>query len=163
MKLNLLMRLGRPLLVTSCLALFVDLQLDWRAVSVRAAALDIDVGSSAWSSGWGIAAAIAVLALLALELPLLAAGRTTAGPSRSALVAVLATAVFGFTIAAFSTTSVDVTAGAAAGAAAVQIGERLWPAYAGLVLSTVIALAAFVQVLGPVVVTKAQTPHHGVA
>jgi hypothetical protein len=146
-------------MVTSSLALFVDLQFDWRDVSVRAAALDVDVGSSAWSSGWGIAAAIAVLALLALELPLLAAGRTTAGPLRAALVAVVATAVFGFTIAAFSTTSVDVTAAVAV----VHVGERLWPAYAGLVLSTVIALAGLVQFLGAGAVSRARAVHQGVA
>jgi hypothetical protein len=159
MKLNSLIPLARPLLVTSSLALFVVLFFDWREVSIRAAALDVDAGSSAWSSGWGIAAGIVLLALLALELPMLAAGRTTAGPSRTALVAGLATGVLGLTIAAFSTASVDVTAAVAA----VHIGERLWPAYAGLVLSTVIALAGLVQLLGAIAVTKAQTPHHGVA
>jgi hypothetical protein len=132
---------------------------DWREVSVRAAALEVDVGSSARSSGWGIAASIAVLVLLVLELPMLASGRTSAGSSRTALVAVLATAVFGLTIAAFSTASVDVTAAVAA----VHVGERLWPAYAGLVLSTMIALAGLTQFLSAVAAAQEQAPHHGVA
>jgi hypothetical protein len=80
MKLNWIVRLARPLIVTAGIALFVDLFLDWREVSVRAGGFDLHVGSSAWSSGWGIAAGVAVMALVIAELPLLAGGRRRRRP-----------------------------------------------------------------------------------
>jgi hypothetical protein len=106
--------------------------------------MSVDSGSSAWSSGSGIAAGVVVMALVILELPPLVAGRTTATPARAWLVAALGTAVLGFTIAAFTTASVDVSTPMTA----VHIEGRLWPAYAGLVLAALIALGGLVEFAG---------------
>jgi uncharacterized membrane protein len=63
------------------------------------------------------------------------------------------TAVLGFTIAAFTTVSVSVTAPMTA----VHAGGPLWPAYSGLVLAAAIELGGFVQLLGAA--AEAPTPH----
>lgn len=150
MKLNPIIRLARPLLVTAGMALFVDLFLDWREVSIRAGGFSLHVGSSAWSSGWGIAAGIVAIVVIVVELPLLAAGRTTSTPARAGLLTSLAAALLVFTVAAFATASVDVSAPSTA----VQVGGRLWPAYAGLVLAALVAVGAFLQLLSQFVETE---------
>lgn len=126
------------------MALFLDLFLDWREVSVAGPVMRLDVGSSGWSNGWGIAAGVVVMALVIFELPLLAAGQNAVGRARAGLVAALGTAVLGFTIAAFAATSVDVTTPMAA----VRIGDRQWPAFAGLVLATAVAVGGFLELTG---------------
>lgn len=150
MKLNWIVRLARPLIVTAGIALFVDLFLDWREVSVRAGGFDIHVGSSAWSSGWGIAAGVAVMALVIAELPLLAGGQATSTPVRAGLLTSLAAVLVGITIAGFATASVDVSVPDTA----VQVGGRLWPAYAGLVLAALVALGTFLQLASQFVETE---------
>jgi hypothetical protein len=151
----------RPVLVTTALALIVDLFFDWRSVSVMAPFVSLDAGNQGWDTGWGIAAGMVALGLLLSELPQLAKGVVGANRARATIVAVLGTLTLGFTIGAFASSDVDVQGPMAT----VHVGGHLWPAYAGLVLACVIAVLSAVQwVLATETEVPEPTgaPHHGV-
>lgn len=141
------------------LALFLDLFLPWREVSVRAGGFALDTSSSAWANGWGLAAGIVVSVLIILELPLLATRRATAGSARALLVAGLGMLILALTVAAFAEASVEVTTPMTS----VEVASRLWPAYVGLVLAALIALAGLVQLVGRDTESTVWRPGQGLA
>jgi hypothetical protein len=118
---------ARPVTLVAGSALFVDLFLDWREVSVRTPGVAVDAGASAWS-GWGAVAGVLLLTYLVLDL---AARR----PVAAAAVALLAS---GFTVVEFFTGEATVDAGAVS----VSTSDALWPAYLGLALAVVLAVGA---------------------
>jgi hypothetical protein len=152
----------RPVLVCAAFAFIVDLFLDWRSVSVMVPFMSVHAGSSGWDSNWGVAAGMVALGLLISELPQLAKGVVGASTARATVVAVLGVMTLGFTIGAFTATEAEFNGPMAA----VQVNGHLWPAYAALGLSVVIATLSFLQLL-TVEEKKAPehtgTPHHGVA
>jgi predicted transporter len=133
----------RPAIVVAGVALFADLFLGWREVSISVPALNMDVSSNAWNSTYGIAAGMLVLGLLLSEVPRLRDSSPGGDASRAGFVAVLAAATFGFTAAAFAAAEVSFNGPMAT----VAVGARLWPAYAAVVLASLILSLAVAQLL----------------
>jgi hypothetical protein len=125
--------------------LLADLSLGWYSLTVSAGGV---VNVEATSSGWtniGVVAGLLTIAMLVYTIrPLRRAGRIE--PVQAAVTAVLGVAVLGFTVAAAFRGTASVTAPTTA----VEVGSRLWPAYAGIGLSAIVAaatLTALVEVL----------------
>jgi hypothetical protein len=125
--------------------LLVDLSLGWYSVKVTAGGV---VSIEATASGWtnvGLVAGLVTIALLVYMIrPLRHAG--TVDLLQAVVTAVLGIAAVGFTTAAAFTGSASVTAPEAA----VEVGSRLWPAYAGIGIAAIVAagtLTALVEVL----------------
>lgn len=125
--------------------LLADLSLGWRTARVTTAGIvDIQATSSGWA-GVGLVAGLVTIAMLVYMIRPL---RHTASIDvvQATVTAVLGLAAFGFTTAAAFTGSASVTVPEAA----VEIGSRLWPAYAGIGLAAVVAastLTALVEVV----------------
>jgi hypothetical protein len=125
--------------------LLVDLSLGWHSVTVTAGGV---VSIEATASGWtnvGVVAGLVTIALLVYMIrPLRHAG--TVDLVQAAVTAALGVAALGFTIASAFTGSASVTAPEAA----VEVGSRLWPAYAGIGIGAIVAVGtvtALVEVL----------------
>lgn len=134
-----LLAVARPLVLLSAFALFVDLFLDWRKVSVTTPAVTVASGESGLA-GWGIVAGVLLLALVVWELRLRARGSETL---RDAAISTgLALGAAGFAVISFFTgsASVDVS-----GVVGVSTEELQWAAYLGLVLAGVLAVAALAR------------------
>jgi hypothetical protein len=121
---------ARDLLVLTALLLLVDLSLDWRELSVRAAGVAVDSGASAWG-GWGGLAGVLLIVYVVLDV---AAGR----PAEADAVGLAASVLV---VVEFFTGAVEVeTAGV------VSVGtDELWPAYAGVSLAVALAVGAGAQ------------------
>jgi hypothetical protein len=128
--------------------LFVDLCLDWHRalVSVGGSALHMHGDTSALA-GWGVLAAIAIVGLIVWEAFRVAGAAPADRQGSEMLSAALAFSAFVFTVIEFFSGSARVDV---AGMANVSAGDRLWPAYAGLGLAALLALAAIVQLARPV-------------
>jgi hypothetical protein len=122
---------ARAVLVVTAFALFADLFLEWRDVSVRTSGVAVDAGTSAWS-GWGALAGVLLIAFLVLEL-------ARRRPVTAGVLALLASA---FTIVEFFTGEADVDV---TGVVSVSTDERLWPAYLGVALAVVLASGAAIR------------------
>ena len=122
-----------------------DLSLGWHSVSVTTAEI---VTVKATSSGWTNIGAVAGLATITMLLYMIRPVRHAGSIDlmQAAVTAVLGVAVFGFTIAAAFASSTSISAPATT----VEVGSRLWPAYVGIGLATVVAagvLTALVEVM----------------
>jgi hypothetical protein len=126
--------------------LFVDLFLDWHGASVSVTGvLDVEAGSSAWA-GWGAIAGVLLVALLLWEGSRLAGADVVQRASAAIVSLVLALGVAVFTAIEFFSGTADVQAGPLV---AVGVHGRQWPAYAGLVLATLLAVTAVAQLGRP--------------
>jgi hypothetical protein len=129
------------LLVAGAL-LLVDLFLTWQDASVRVTGVHVDAGVSGWS-GWGILAGMLLIALLAWAAIQFVRPQADDEdhPGRSLAIAGLGVAVLGTVIGRFedtAKTAVDVPM------AMVRVGARNWPAWTGLGLAVIVAVAAAV-------------------
>jgi hypothetical protein len=141
-------RVTVPVKVLALLAFLGTLLLDWQRVSVEAAgAVDIEETTIGWN-GWGFAAGVFALLLLALMFGEVRRGQPTASNVFTAgvlpLALVIATALAVFTGEA----NVSV-----AGTVAVVV-TTLWAAWLGLALAMLTAAAYVVELL-------AQLPERG--
>ena len=109
------------------LALLAVLLLDWRHASIETAAVNVEAGTSG-VAGWGVVAAISLVALLV-------AGLRQARPATLLGLALVAAA---FTVVAFFTGSTTVEAAGVS----VDTTTREWPAWAGLALAATLVLSA---------------------
>lgn len=117
--------------------LLVDLSLGWHGVTVSGGGLvDVSATSSGWAGPGLVAGLLAIALLVSIVRPLRRDGAVDEG--QAATTALIALAAAGFTIGAALTGSVSINAPGAA----VQVGSRLWPAYAGIALAAAVALAA---------------------
>ncbi|MGZ4271696.1 MAG: hypothetical protein ACXVSX_21125 [Solirubrobacteraceae bacterium] len=124
-----LQRRARPVIAVAATLFLVDLFLGWQRVAVSMPALDVRSTASGWG-GWGALAGLCALGLLALAI----VGRSSA-----------ATVALGLGALVF--TALEVLAGHAnvdAGASMmrVHVDTTLWPAWVGLALAGVMAVAA---------------------
>lgn len=122
-----------------------DLSLGWHDVRVTAGGVvDISARSNGWS-GVGLVAGLVTIAMLVYMIrPARHAGSIDF--VQAAVTAVLGVAGLGFTIAAAFTGTASVTAPASA----VEVGSRLWPAYAAIGIAAIAAagtLTALVEVM----------------
>jgi len=141
MDLGALKRASERVLLGLALLFLVVLFLDWHRTSVLVPGEgDAQAGSSGWS-GWGLLAGICALAVIALELDRVLRKRSHEGQALVDLALAVGSAVA--TVAAVFTGDTSVTAGAAG----VEVGSTLWPAWVGLILATAMVAAAFVAVL----------------
>ena len=137
--------------------LLADLSLGWYSVTVTTAGIvEVETTSSGWA-GVGVVAGLLTIAMLVyMSRPLRHAGSIDF--VQGAVTAALGVAVLGFTIAAALTGSASITASVTA----VEVGSKLWPAYAGIGLSAIVAagtLAALAEVLrGVTAPTRAISP-----
>lgn len=117
--------------------LFLDLFLDWQQVSVDAAVMHVDAGSSGWH-GWGIVAGVALAGLVLWE----GSRRLQPEPSPSEALGAAAVAllVLGAVVASFQS-GADVSVGVVA----VSVGGHTWAAYLGLALAAAVAAAALLR------------------
>ena len=125
--------------------LLADLSLGWHDVSVSAGGVvDISATSSGWT-GFGVVAGLLTIAMLVFMIrPLRRDASVTL--AQAAVTAALGVAAAAFTVVAALTGSASVTAPTAA----VEVGSTLWPAYVGIAIAVVVAVAAvtaFVLVL----------------
>ena len=125
--------------------LLADLSLGWYSVTVTAGGV---VSVEATSSGWtnvGVVAGLLTIAMLVYMIrPMRHAGRIDL--VQAGVTGALGVAVLGFTVAAAFTGTASITAPETA----VEVGSTLWPAYAGIGLSAIVAagtLTALVEVL----------------
>ena len=126
--------------------LFVDLFLDWHRATVSVTGVvDVEAGSSAWA-GWGAVAGVLLVALLLWEGSRLPRADVARGASAANVSLILALGVAVFTVIEFFSGTADVQAGPLV---AVGVHGRQWPAYAGLVLATLLAIAAVAQLGRP--------------
>ena len=126
--------------------LFVDLCLDWHRATVSiAGALDVH-GETSALAGWGLLAAVVVGGLIVWEV-LRTSGRGPARQGAEGLSAALALCAFAFTAIEFFSGSATVDAG---GVVDINADVLLWPAYAGLALGAMLALAGVAQLGRPV-------------
>ena len=129
-----LQRRARPVIAVAATLFLVDLFLGWQRVAVSMPALDVRSTASGWG-GWGALAGLCALGLLTLAI---------VGRSSPATVALgLGALVF---------TALEVLAGHAnvdAGASMmrVPVDTTLWPAWVGLALAGVMAVAAAIPYL----------------
>jgi hypothetical protein len=134
MRLSRVARSARVLVIVAGVALLADLFLDWFRTSISAVVVTLSSGSSGLH-GWGIAAALLVIGLVAWEA---GAPESVRKPWASL---VLATGVLVSTIALFTTGSATINAGVVS----VSANDTLWPAYVGLVLAVLVAAGAVVE------------------
>jgi hypothetical protein len=122
-----------------------DLSLGWYSVTVSAGGVvKVDATSSGWTNIGVVAGLLAIAMLVYMIRPMRRAGRIDL--VQAAATAALGVAVFGFTVAAAFRGTASITTPATA----VEVGSRLWPAYAGIALSAIVAaatLTALVEVL----------------
>jgi len=132
-------RFATATLLAASLLLFLDLFLDWHRTGIDLPTVSVHAGSMGWN-GWGIAAGLTVVALVAWEASQL---REAAMQQGDLLVsAVLGVLVAGFTLGAFfGDTRVGV------GPMHVDVTGRLWPAYVGVVLALAVAASALVRLV----------------
>lgn len=125
--------------------LLADLSLGWHSVKVTSAGIvDIEATSSGWTNVGLVAGLVTIALLVYMIRPLRRAGAIDL--VQAAVTAVLGLAALGFTIAAALAGSASVSAPEAA----VEVGSRLWPAYAGIGIAAVVAagtLTALAEVL----------------
>lgn len=125
--------------------LLAALSAGWHRVKVEGGPVTISATTSGWS-GAGLVAGLLTIAMLVYMIrPLRRSG--SIGLLHAAATAILGVGVAGFTVdAAIAGSGASVTAPAAA----VQIGSRLWPAYAAIAVGVIVAagaVIAFVLVL----------------
>ena len=125
---------ARAVVAVATTLFVVDLFLGWQRVTVHMPGIDVRSTASGWS-GWGALAGLCAIALLALAI----ASRSSA-----------ATAALGLGALVF--TAVDVLTGHAkvdvgASMMRVHVDTTLWPAWVGLALAGVMAVAAAVPYL----------------
>lgn len=128
---------SRPIVILAALALLVDLALTWRDAPVKTQYLSEDGGASGLQ-GWGVLAAALLIAYLVAEL----------------LVPRLRKVLLGIALAASAATVLEFFTGSAGiverdGVALAATESTLWPAYLGLVLAAILAVAAFRRLLEP--------------
>jgi hypothetical protein len=125
--------------------LLADLSLGWYSVTVSVGGVvNVEAASSGWTNIGVVAGLLTIAMLVYMIRPLPRAGRIDL--VQAAVTAALGVAVPGFTIAAAFRGTASITAPATA----VEVGSRLWPAYAGIGLSAIVAVAtltALVEVL----------------
>ncbi len=125
---------ARPVIAVAATLFLVDLFLGWQRVAVSMPALDVRSTASGWG-GWGALAGLCALGLLTLAI---------VGRSSPATVALgLGALVF---------TALEVLAGHAnvdvgASMMRVHVDTTLWPAWVGLALAGVMAVAAAIPYL----------------
>jgi uncharacterized membrane protein len=129
--------------ITLAALLLVDLFLPWHRISVSVAGnlVDVHSDSSAWA-GWGAVAGALLIILLLWEGARLYGRRALSTLVTFALSVVAAAAV----VIEFVTGSVSVTSGSLV---IVGVHGRQWPAYVGLVLATLLVMAAVAQLEQP--------------
>ena len=124
----------RPVIVVASTLFVADLFLGWQRVAVSMPALDVRSTASGWG-GWGVLAGLCALGLLTLAI--------IDRPSPASVALGLAALVF---------TALEVLAGHAnvdvgASMMRVHVDTTLWPAWVGLALAGVMAVAAAVPYL----------------
>lgn len=144
-------RIASSVLLASALLLFLDLFLDWQQTTVSLPLVNVEAGSSGWH-GWGIAAGIAVAALLVWEGIRLRLEQT---PQQLLIGAALAILVAAFTLGAFFG-GAEVTSGGVT----VTVAGHHWPAWAGLVLALLVAGSALTRLV-VALAAHAPRPHAG--
>lgn len=143
--------LAHRVVLGAALAFLVVLFLPWQEATVRVAGVvDLEERSSGWS-GWGLAAGLVALVLLALQLGRLRA-RDRAGHTGDLASALLAAALVAAAALAVFTGETSV----ATQAVGVEVGSTLWPAWLGLALAAVAAAASLVPL------AEAREHGHGV-
>ena len=118
--------------------LLADLFLDWSTATVDVAgAVTVEAGTSAWG-GWGAAAGLLLIAFLIIEISMFL-GWVVATARLLSAAALIALAAAAFTYIEFFTGTTSVNVGSAV---SVAVDDRLWPAWLGLALATIVAGAA---------------------
>ena len=126
--------------------LFVDLFLGWHRASVSVAgAVDIEGDSSAWA-GWGAVAGVLLVAVLLWEGLRLRGAAVAQSASAAVVSFMLALGVVAFTAIEFFAGTASVQTGSVV---TVDVHGRQWPAYAGLALAGLLALAAVAPLVQP--------------
>jgi hypothetical protein len=126
----------RWLVIVSSLLFLGDLFLAWHRASIEiAGVVDIDATVNGWR-GLGFVAGLTALGLVALQL---APGRRLRESTRVTLSAVGAVVLVASAVVAALTGDADVQAAAVG----VEVGEALWPAWAGVGLALSTAIGAF--------------------
>ena len=117
--------------------LLADLSLGWYSARVAAAGV-VTIRSTV--SGWTNVGVVAGLVTIAMLVFMIRPARHSGVIDfvQAAVTAALGLAVLGFAIAAAFTSSASITVPAAA----IAVGSRLWPSYAGIGLGAVVAVAA---------------------
>ena len=128
---------SRPIVILAALALLVDLVLTWRNAPVHTQYLKLDGGASALS-GWGLLAAALLIAFVFAELIV---------PKRRRVLLGLALTASAVTVVEFFTGSAGVVTSGSETLVAVE--ATLWPAYVGLALAGVLAVAAVRRLVEP--------------
>jgi hypothetical protein len=128
---------ARPIVLAAALVLLIDLFLHWRGAPVHTQWVNTSGGTSALS-GFGGVAAVLLVGFLLVELVSGRRGRKVAAA---------------FAIAASSLTFVEFFTGSArvmkiGGVVASGAEQTLWPAYAGLALAVLLAVAALNRLFG---------------
>jgi hypothetical protein len=138
-------RVGRLLTLGAAAAFLAVLFPDWREVVVRGGPVDVVSGSSGWADlGW-IAGLFALVLLLKEGRRLIRGlGATVASALRAAALAI---GMLAFAVVTFATGSADVSVPTGAAADPETV---LWPAYAGLFLSTLATAGALIGLAGTV-------------
>lgn len=129
--------------------LLVDLFLDWRSGTTVniGGALRMHAGSSGWV-GWGALTGAAVVALIVVEAARF--GTKKAENDRLDMAsAVLGVVILASSLAAFADSSVTMSMGGAVDAT--TNAARHWPAYAGVVLASAIALVSAGRLFRPAI------------
>jgi hypothetical protein len=138
MNLQTLSRRAGMVAAAASLLFVVDLFLGWQRVSVEVAGVvDVEETSSGWH-GWGFVAGVGALLLLAVAIGELRGAGTLTG--HALVAAILAVGLLLFTC--FAVFTGDASVDVATGAVAVEVDSTLWPAWAGLVLAAIAAVAA---------------------
>ncbi len=144
-------RIATTVLLASGLLFLLDLFLEWQQASVSLPLVSVEAGSSGWH-GWGIAAGIAVAALLVWEGVRLRLEQT---PQQLLVGAALAVLVAAFALAAFFG-GAEVTSGGVT----VTVAGHHWPAWAGLVLALLVAGSGVTRLV-LALAAHAPRPHAG--
>jgi hypothetical protein len=125
---------ARPVIAVAAALFVVDLFLGWQRVAVHMPAIDVRSTASGWS-GWGALAGLCAIVLLALAI----ADRSSPATVALGLGALVFTAIDVLT----GHENVDV----GASMMRVHVDTTLWPAWVGLALAGVMAVAAAVPYL----------------
>lgn len=127
---------ARPVAAAAAALFIVDLFLSWQRTAVHfAGAVHVDHMGSGWS-GWGVLAGVCAAALVLLVL----SGRVPASAT-----AAVGAAMFVFTALAIATG--DAHVGMHGRAFGVEVDSTRWPAWLGLGLAAIAALASSVSFL----------------
>jgi hypothetical protein len=124
----------RPLIAVAATLFVVDLFLGWQRVAVSMPLIDVRATASGWS-GWGALAGLCALTLLTLAI----IGRA------SAATVALGLGTLVFTALELLTGHANVDVGASM--MRVHVDTTLWPAWVGLALAGVMAVAAAIPYL----------------